>query len=97
MKNDFTQTIEPTSKALAAELVAKLRAHGHEPRVSSDGCFGIRLGVRTPTAPADGDFVLGFDPRPFDALRDDPDYILRLIDATIVHVENTNKEGRRDG
>ena len=69
------------NRSLAYEFIAALRAHGHEPRVS--GCFfGIDLSVRAPTAVPEGDFTLGFDPRPFDALRDDPDYIKGLIDAT---------------
>ncbi|WP_294534272.1 hypothetical protein [uncultured Rhodoblastus sp.] len=73
--------------ALAARFVAACRAHGHEPRVSSDGYFGIQLGVLPKMEPDEGGFSLGFDPRPFDALRDDPDYIQRLIDATIAHAE----------
>jgi hypothetical protein len=69
--------------ALAREFVAALRAHGHDPRVSSDGSFGIRIGVLTPTAPISDDFILGFDTRPFAVLRDCLGYVDHLVDAAL--------------
>ncbi len=86
------KTENSANAALAADFVAACRAHGHEPRVSN-GSFGIRLGVLTATAPDEGGFALGFDTRPFAALRDSPDYVRHLIDATNAHAEGKRGDG----
>ena len=63
---------------------------GHQPYVEQSGRFGILLSADPPTAPAEQHhlgqgytYILGFDDRPFARMQEDPDYIAKLIAATL--------------
>ncbi len=77
------------SLALARGFIAACRAHGHHPYVTGAGAFFIELrkgAAPIPDEPhhlgAHYSYPLGFDDRPYAALREDPDYVLVLIKAT---------------
>jgi hypothetical protein len=74
---------------LAKAFVAACRGAGHQCYVGRTGRFAILLNVtkRTTLEPvhhlgADRCYFLGFDDRPFELMRQDPDCIAKLIVAT---------------
>ena len=77
-----------TTEDLASAFIRALRGAGNRPYVDRRGIFFIELNAhpRTDPEPAhhlgpDRVYLLGFDTRPFDALRADPNYIAKLIAA----------------
>ena len=78
-----------TTEALARAFIRTLRGAGHRPYVNHRGIFFIQLAAHPRTDPEpphhldpDHCYMLGFDTRPFDGMRADPDYIAKLIAAT---------------
>lgn len=75
-------TPAPSTATLAREFILALVGAGHRPYISGSGRFGVRLSVsprqiREPVHHngAERVYTLGFDDRPFAALRDDPNWI----------------------
>jgi hypothetical protein len=75
---------------LARAFVAACTGAGHRPYVEKSGRWGILLNVGKRTVPepvhhlgADRCYLLGFDDRPFELMQQDPNYVAKLIEATL--------------